>query len=392
MARNDVRVAVAGAGAFGGWTALALQRRGARVTLLDAWGPGHARASSGGETRVIRATYGSREHYTRMAARSLALWREHESRWRAGLLHETGVLWMFGESADADGFRHGSEAALAAAGLPFEALSQREAERRFPQVSFQDISRVLLEPEAGYLMARRACAHVVERLVAEGGHYRIAAAAPPPPGDGRLPHLHLRDGGVLEADAFVFACGPWLPSIFPDVIGARVTATRQEVHYFGPPPGDAAFTDAGLPVWIDFRETQVYGVPGDGRRGFKVADDTAGPAIDPTTADRAPTAASIDRARAFLALRFPRMAGAPLTATEVCQYESSPDADFILDRHPGFRNVWIAGGGSGHGFKMGPAIGEMLASAILDETGLDARYGLGRLASPPPGGWQPKWT
>src|SRR3954471_17951837 len=87
-------VAVIGAGAFGGWTALHLLRRGARVTLLDAWGPGNARASSGGETRVIRATYGPDRIYVQMVARSLQLWRENETRWRKPLYHRTGVLWM----------------------------------------------------------------------------------------------------------------------------------------------------------------------------------------------------------------------------------------------------------------------------------------------------------
>jgi glycine/D-amino acid oxidase-like deaminating enzyme len=251
----------------------------------------------------------------------------------------------------------------------------------------------MIEHDAGYLMARRACALVVERLVAGGGAYRTAAvAAPVKTAGGRLNRLMFLDGTVLEADAFVFACGPWLPSMFPDTIGARILATRQEVHYFGTPPGDDRFTDAGLPVWIDFHDSQVYGVPGNGHRGFKVADDTSGPLMDPTTGERTATAASIERTRAFLAHRFPGLGEAPLTAAEVCQYESTPDAEFIIDWHPEMPNVWIAGGGSGHGFKMGPAVGELVASLALGDAEPDPRFALNRLAAPPPGGWQAKWV
>src|SRR5438270_12705675 len=81
---------VVGAGAFGGWSALQLLRKGAKVTLLDAWGPGNSRASSGGETRVIRTTYGPERLYTQMAVRALRLWQEHEQRWDLKLFFRTG--------------------------------------------------------------------------------------------------------------------------------------------------------------------------------------------------------------------------------------------------------------------------------------------------------------
>src|SRR3954447_24784826 len=92
--KTKPHIAVIGAGAFGGWTALYLLRQGAHVTLLDAWGPGNSRASSGGETRVIRGTYGPNQPYTKMAARAAQLWNENEKRWNMKLIHRTGVLWM----------------------------------------------------------------------------------------------------------------------------------------------------------------------------------------------------------------------------------------------------------------------------------------------------------
>jgi sarcosine oxidase len=383
------RVAVVGAGAFGGWTALELARRGAAVTLLDAWGPGHARASSGGETRVIRAGYGARLHYTAMAVRARELWRASERGWGQRLLRETGVLWMFGKDSV---FGRATAEALDAHGVAFEILTPAEAAPRYPQIAFDEIDSVLLERDAGYLLARRACEAVVERFSDLGGTCRLGTVgAPVWIDEGILSRLRLEDGTTLEADVWVFACGAWLGHLFPDVIGTGITATRQEVFYFGPPAGDARFTDSHLPAWIDVRSRQVYGIPGNAHRGFKVADDQAGPPMDPTTADRTASSERADAARRYLAERFPALAGAPIVGTEVCQYEATADAEFVIDRHPRAANVWIAGGGSGHGFKMGPAVGELVASCVLGRSEPDPRYSLARLISPPPAGWRDKW-
>ena len=275
---RGLKAVVVGAGAFGGWTALELRRRGARVTLVDAWGPGNARASSGGETRVIRATYGSRTIYTKMAVRAMALWRAHDAKCQRGFFRKTGALWMFG---DDDCFGRASAVALRAEKLPIEELTPDDAATRFPQIAFDGTVRsVLWEPEAGYLFARRACEHVVECFIAEGGEYRQSAVpAPVSVGDSPLQRVALDDGTMLEADAFVFACGPWLGRLFPDVVGKRVTPTRQEVYYFGTPPGDTRFLDPAMPVWVDYRERLIYGIPGNANRGFKVADDTPGPGV-----------------------------------------------------------------------------------------------------------------
>jgi glycine/D-amino acid oxidase-like deaminating enzyme len=163
-------------------------------------------------------------------------------------------------------------------------------------------------------------------------------------------------------------------------VGTFVTPTRQEVYYFGTPAGDARFLEPQLPVWIDYGQRLIYGIPGNANRGFKVADDTAGSRFDPTNGQRDPTDAGIKRARAFIAKRFPALAAAPLVGAEVCQYEASPDSNYIIDRHPGASNVWIVGGGSGHGFKMGPAIGELVASLVLGESQPDPSFGLARFA------------
>ena len=371
-------IVVVGAGAFGGWTALNLLRRGAQVTLLDAWGPGNARASSGGETRVIRATYGPRGIYTRMAARALALWKENERRWHRQLYRGIGVLWLV-ESDEQ--YEKAALPLLRDAGVAFEELTGAETARRYPQINCERVRWAIFEKNGGYLTARRACAAVLEGFLAEGGEYRqLAVQGPVQPASGELPSVTLSDGSRLTADRFVFACGPWLGSLFPDVIGDRVRATRQEVFFFGPPPGDRRFTEEALPVWADHGTRFMYGIPGNEWRGFKVADDTRGPVFDPTTGERVPSPEALQTARDYLAFRFPGLAGAPLVESRVCQYEESPDEHFIIDRHPAAGNIWLVGGGSGHGFKHGPAVGELVARLALTGAAPDEQFKLSRFA------------
>jgi glycine/D-amino acid oxidase-like deaminating enzyme len=367
-------VVVVGAGAFGGWTALALLRRGCRVTLVDAWGPGHARASSGGETRVIRGVYGDRV-YVDLAVRAFELWKEHEKKDGQRLYYQTGALWMVA-GAD-DSLERGAIPHLRAAGLPIEELTPAAAVKRYPQISFDGIRWALFETNAGYLLARRACETVLDRFRAEGGTYIQDRATPEPSTTGAMRSLRLAATSAIDADAFVFACGPWLGQVFSDVLGSKIRPTRQEVFFFGTPPGDR-FGDTQLPVWIEHGAHLFYGIPGNRYRGFKVADDTQGAVVDPTTMERIPSAAAVADARALLARRFPELKSAPLVEARVCQYENSPDSNFIIDRHPSLSNVWIAGGGSGHGFKFGPALGERIAAVVLGERRPDPLFTLAR--------------
>jgi glycine/D-amino acid oxidase-like deaminating enzyme len=370
-------VVVVGAGAFGGWTALHLLRRGARVTLFDAWGAGNSRASSGGETRVIRAIYGGVPVYVEMVVRSFALWRESEAAWRRRLYRRTGALWMFGSD---DAYARSSLPLLQKAGLEVQELSLSAARQRYEQVDFSRVRAVFFEREAGYLTARQACEVVREAFVAEGGEYRTTAVKPGPTSGGAMSFVSLDRGRKFKASAFVFACGPWLGGLFPDVVGELIRATRQEEFFFGVPPGDHPFREEVFPVWVDFDDRVFYGIPGNDRRGFKIADDTHGEIVDPTSLERIPSPEGLARARERLASRFPGLARAPLVEARVCQYENSPDGDFIIDRHPSAVDVWIVGGGSGHGFKMGPAVGEHVAKLVLGEGSVDPAFSLSRFA------------
>ncbi len=370
------RVVVIGAGAFGGWTALWLLRGGARVTLVDAWGPGNSRASSGGESRLIRAAYGTRRIYSEMVKRALEIWREHQAGWNERIFRDIGMLRMAGE--DRVESTRASAAILRELGLAVEEFTPDELARRYPQISTDGIVWALLEKDAGYLLARRGCQRVFDTFVEEGGEARLAFAAPGAMQGGRMSEVGLSDGSLLEADEFVFAGGPWLAELFPGFDPPLVRPTRQEVFYFGPPAGRPDLTDAGFPGWID---NPFYGIPGNTHRGLKIADDRRGEPFDPTHGDRTPSEEGIRAAREYMERRFPAMRGAPLLEARVCQYEQSADANLIVDTHPEADNVWIAGGGSGHGYKLGAALGEMLAEQILGQREKEPFFSLARFAA-----------
>jgi sarcosine oxidase len=379
-----MRVIVVGAGVFGAWTALWLQRSGAEVTLVDAYGPGNSLASSGGETRLTRSAHGVDAHYPRWQRRALEQWRELERSSGQRLFVPSGVLWFAYRD---DGFEAASLATLEGLEIPVEPWPVDKLASRYPQIATDDLTWALFEPEGGALLARCGVAIAGAALAAEGGEVRIGLARAPSQADGSGRELHrlwLADGADLAADAFVFACGPWLPKLFPGLV--ELAVTRQEVVFVAPAPGDARFDATNLPAWVDY-DRAFYGVASVEGRGFKLAPDWPGPVVDPDRQDRRLTDPSVDASREYLRLRFPELAERPIVEGRVCQYEATPDAHFIADVHPDWENVWIVGGGSGHGFKHGPSMGEHVSALVLtgssDLAPPDGRF---RLGSRPPGG------
>jgi glycine/D-amino acid oxidase-like deaminating enzyme len=356
------KVAVIGAGAFGGWSALFLQRKGFQVTLIDGWGPGHSRSSSGDETRVIRSTYGANEFYFDLNVRSLTLWKDHQTTWQRPLFYNPGVLW----------FCYAEQTPVVDESLPFakkhgmeyEYLSVDLLKKRYPMIHTHDLHHAWFDPFGGYLKAREGTQAVFEAFLKEGGSYLQTYAQPGVISNGELQALRLSNGDQLKADAYLFACGSWLGKLFPDVMGNRITATRQEAYYFGTPQHQSHMFDQ-MPVWIDADgKDYYYGIPGNAYRGFKLGVDERGPVFDPTEGDRTPHPPVLDKARKFIGHRFPSLRQAPLVESRVCPYENSVDGNFIFESHPQADNVVFLGGGSGHGFKHGPALGELVATKL----------------------------
>lgn len=376
---SAAHVAVIGAGVFGLWTAVHLLRQGHRVTLIDAHGPAHSRASSGGESRLTRGAYGKDMIYTRMALDSLKEWKSLSAVAGLPILHQCGVLFFFPSEED---YVHDSLAAHKALGIGTAALTRAEMQKRFPMIDFDGVSIGLFEPEFGALMARRAVQTLAGIFVQRGGKYVKAAVAPPSAAGDVLPEILLGNGERITADRFVFAAGPWLPKLFPDVIGARILPTRQEVFFFAPPAGDHRFLPGAMPGWADFNGGDIfYGFPDLESRGVKFAHDAHGAEVDPDTQDRRPTQGALDEIVAFRDRRFPLLRGAPLTEARVCQYENSSNGDFLIDFHPRLANVLLVGGGSGHGFKHGPEVGRYAAARLLGSAEVEPRFSLASKAA-----------
>ena len=347
---------VMGAGVFGAWTALHLRRSGRTVALVDIYGAGNSRASSGGESRILRAGYGADEIYTHWAMRSRELWLAlFEQIGRPELFQNTGVLFT---PPPGDAYGASNQAAYEKYGVPFLRLGPEELAQSFPQFRFREERVGLLETQAGVILARRAVQAVVAQAVREGVEYSEDAAV-------------VRD----RAATIVYACGPWLPKIFPEVLGGRIRVTRQEIFFFGTPAGDRSYTPPRMPAWADITDAHsAYTIPDLENRGFKLAFDRHGEEFDPDTGDR--VVRGLLDARAFLAERFPALEHAPLVESRVCQYENTSNGDFLIDRHPDLANVWLVGGGSGHGFKHGPAVGEHVCGLIDGRVAAEVRFSL----------------
>jgi sarcosine oxidase len=324
---------VVGAGVFGVSTARELASRGWDVTVVEQYVPGSVRSASGGDTRLIRFAHGDVEWYSLLAHRALGLWKELEAETGTRLFEPVGIAWF--DSGDGD-FTQRSEATLARLGMPGERLTPEEARRLYPSLGGDDLRSVFLEPEAGVLYARLATQALARGLRVEARH--VTPAAPP------------------QADVVIWACGAWLAKLFPALVQLQIS--RRDVFFFGV---DGSW--AGTPGFCDY-DAPAYGHGELGGLGMKIAPDGPGEDVDPDSLNRLPLPSNEQIAREYAARRFPSLANAPLIGARVCQYSLTRDTHFLVDRHPEHANWWLLGGGSGHGFKHGPAFGEYVADCV----------------------------
>jgi len=341
------QIAVVGAGVFGASIARELGRRGHDVTVFEQYTPGNVRSGSGGDTRLHRFSHGDAEWYVRSSVRALELWRELEAETGLTLFEPVGIAWFDTGQSD---FTEKSAQTLARLGVSAERLGPEEAQRLYPSVGGDDLRSVLFEPGAGVLYARAAT-----RALAVGLHIETARPEPNNP--------------PRDAEIVVWACGSWLPKLFPDLVDQRIT--RRDVFFFGV-PGDWA----GAPGFCEF-DGPYYGHGDLGGLGMKISPDGWGADTDPDEMERLPDAEMEHRAREYAARRFPALAGAPIIGSRVCQYDLTVDTHFLVARHPEQPSWWLVGGGSGHGFKHGPAMGEYVADCVEGRREAEPFHGLG---------------
>lgn len=373
-------VAVVGAGAFGGWIALTLRERGLKVICLDEYGPANPRSSSAGETRSIRSGYGAQAIYSSWAATSLKMWNRRQAEFGRTLVYpndrvELARTWTPGMLAQRKIFDELK--------IPYEVLDRAQLRATYPQMNFDDVEFAFIEKSsAAVLKSREAMIVVSEVFQKKGGTALIARVTPGESAGGRMTSLRLGDGSTLSAGQVVFACGPWSAKMFPELMGPKVSIYRSEYYYWGVPAGDDRFSWPRQPAWHD----HILGGYGFGslERGLKYSPAALGRvAQDPDTAERLATDHLLKRGRDYIGHRFPDMRDAPILETRVCQIEATMDDHFVIDRHPGLDNVWLASGGGGHGFKHGPLVGEYVADRVMGRATDPVTDDLFRLASRP---------
>ncbi len=367
-------IIVVGAGAWGGWSALLLQKAGYQVTLIDKTGPGHEKAGSGGKTRIIRMAYGGSQVYTDMVDRSFQLWEQYCKSWEEDLYHEKASLWMFRGIDPA--YATLSQPLMRERGYALDEISLTEVADRYPQINLEDITSAYYEPKVGYLEASRACKVVKAKFEESGGTY-LEEEVSTIEGKGRVEAIRTESGKRLEADHFVFACGPWMKGLFPE-LAPLIKVTRQEVYFYEGPPHH---TGEDLPIWLEFREgdRMYYGIPDHFNEGFKLAYDQRDWQLDPDKDDRGVTPTIFEEMSKVVTNRFPALKGAQLLRHHTCVYESSLDGHYIMDQPTGQENATVLCGSSGHGFKMGPAVGEMVTQHIQHQYPFPEEFRLERL-------------
>ncbi len=359
-ARNP-EVVVIGAGAFGGWTALYLREMGFSVTLVDQYGPGNSRATSGGETRQIRAAYGDREIYTRWVVEALDRWHAREAEWGKKLLFTTGQITLAREWTKE---LTETRKVFDRLGVAYDVIKRDDLSRRYPQMNIRDMEFAMSAPGTGVLKAREGCVAVAQAFEKKGGRFVTAKVGLGRRSGGTLSDVTLSTGETLSAQTFVFACGPWLPKVFPTVMGNKLQTPRRVVFFYGTPPGDERFTYPNFPAWsVD----NAYGFPSIEGKGFKVVPTIDHVLVDPDTQEHTLTGEELRRGREFVAKWFPLLNNQPLVESKVCQREDSIDEHFIVSPHPEMSNVWLVGGGSGHGYKHGIMLGDYVAHRVVGQ-------------------------
>jgi glycine/D-amino acid oxidase-like deaminating enzyme len=262
--------------------------------------------------------------------------------------------------------------------MEYERISTNDLLKRYPVVNSQGIDHAYLDPFGGYLLASVSCRLVKETFINEGGTYISSFAKPNSIHHNKISSVWLTDNTELYGDLFIFACGAWLGDLFPEVLKDIIVPSKQEVYYFGVPE-DKRSLYKDLPVWVDVDGKDFYyGIPSNDGCVFKIGVDKRGETIHPDRNDRLMNQVVFNEAKKFISHRFPDLHNAPLIDSRVCAYENSPDGNFIFDHHPEADNVIILGGGSGHGFKHGPAIGELVSEALSEGRMIPGLFSLDR--------------
>jgi N-methyl-L-tryptophan oxidase len=357
--RNSFEVIVIGAGSMGMSAGYYLAKRGIRTLMIDSYDPPHENGSHHGEPRLIRHAYSGGKSYINLALEADRLWRELEAASGQKLLVRSGVLNMADRSAGKFITRLSG---CTEAGVQVEMLDASEVHRRWAGITLPESYEAMYEPNAGYLYSEQCIAAYRKLALAEGAMLLPYNPVQHIQADGAGVRVRTR-AGEFSADQLIITAGAWFKSLEPFVT-LPIRAVRKTVGWFRT---KANLYDAGIfpGFTLETKDGGYYGFPNMNGAGIKIGRHDGGLPWAP--GEQAAPFGHLEEdegdLRRTLSAYLPQSTGELLQGA-VCKYELTPDEDFIIDRHPHYANVWLAGGFSGHGFKFASAVGSLLADLI----------------------------
>lgn len=359
-------VIIIGGGIVGASAAYALSQREQSVLLLDQYAPGHEHGSSHGDGRIVRFNY-TESIYVQMAQLAFPAWQRLSDAAGEPLVQQTGLIEYGAAACEPIAL---SEQHLADSDIPFETLSPQTANERFPQFHFADDTRTLYQSSGAVAFATLAV-KALWRLTRANGGETLA--------DTRITHIdatdtqvtvHAENGATYTGSKLVLAAGSWMQSLCAMLgLDIPLTVTQEVLCYYPAKETSNVNHRVGvMPAMVDYHdeETPFYCLPQVEIPGVKAGWHHSGIEIDPT-APRPPASEHIvDNLNGWIERTFPHLVPEPIE-TLTCLYTNTPDYHFVLDTHPALSNVVVAAGFSGHGFKFGSIVGDLLAALTLDE-------------------------
>ncbi|MCA9794037.1 MAG: FAD-dependent oxidoreductase [Candidatus Eremiobacteraeota bacterium] len=368
-----MKIGVVGGGVFGLASAWELARRGHEVTVFERRRIPAPDASGTDISKAIRLEYGAATSlYAPLVARAFTRWQEVEEITGKNVYHRCGVLFL-SRAYEPGGFEHESQRQLTELGLAGQVLEAGEAARRWPQFNWSEMTAAVHNHRGGWLAAARAVEALADCARAEG--VTIHEEAP-------VENVYEASSGAVvrvditphEFDQVVVAAGPWLGKLFP-YLSSGVRVSRQRITHYQ--PADPSGFD--YPVWVwDIVNSGWYGFPANPDGIVKVALHRRSETVD-ADVERVEDPEFLKESRAFTGVNLPGLAESPVSG-RVCLYTNSPSGDFLIDRLPGSERIVLAGCGSGHAFKFGPVLGELVAD-LLESDELNPAFRLGAVAT-----------
>ncbi len=349
---------VLGLGGFGSAAMFHLARRGLSVLGIEQFGIAHDRGSSHGQTRIIRKAYFEHPDYVPLLIRAYELWRELEDATGESLYSECGLILAGSPRGEV------IAAALESArlhGLRVEDVALAEARERFPLFSFSDDDAVVFEPEAGVLRVEACVTAHIEQAARHGAMVLTGEAVQSWSAEGGQVRV-ITDKQTYEAGRLVIAAGAWSGPLLADLSLPLVVLRKLLFwHEVSTPQWSEATT-----FFFERPSGYFYGFPSMDGRTVKLAEHSGGETVaDPLTIDRECYEADAAPVSRFVAETM-RHVSPTRHRHAACMYTMTPDAHFIVDRHPEHPQVVIGAGFSGHGFKFTSSLGEAMADLCID--------------------------